>query len=33
MIVPLLARRVRDNVARFAAGKPLVGQVDTTLGY
>jgi phosphoglycerate dehydrogenase-like enzyme len=33
MIVPLLAHRIRDNVARFAAGEPLVGQVDTALGY
>jgi phosphoglycerate dehydrogenase-like enzyme len=33
MIVPLLARRIRDNVARFAAGEPLVGQVDPGLGY
>jgi phosphoglycerate dehydrogenase-like enzyme len=33
MIRPLLARRIRDNVARFAAGEPLIGQVDTTLGY
>jgi phosphoglycerate dehydrogenase-like enzyme len=33
MIVPLLARRIRDNVARFAAGEPLLGQVDPALGY
>jgi phosphoglycerate dehydrogenase-like enzyme len=33
MIRPLLARRIRDNVARFAAGEPLIGQVDTALGY
>jgi phosphoglycerate dehydrogenase-like enzyme len=33
MIMPLLARRIRDNVARFAAGEPLIGQVDPTLGY
>jgi phosphoglycerate dehydrogenase-like enzyme len=33
MIRPLLARRIRDNVIRFAAGEPLIGQVDTTLGY
>ena len=33
MIVPLLARRIRDNVARFAAGEPLIGQVDPALGY
>ena len=33
MIRPLLARRIRDNVARFAAGEPLIGQVDPALGY
>jgi phosphoglycerate dehydrogenase-like enzyme len=33
MIVPLLGRRIRDNVARFAAGEPLIGQVDPALGY
>ncbi len=33
MIVPLLARRIRENVARFAAGEPLIGQVDLALGY
>jgi phosphoglycerate dehydrogenase-like enzyme len=33
MIMPLLAHRIRDNVARFAAGKPLIGQVDPALGY
>jgi phosphoglycerate dehydrogenase-like enzyme len=33
MIRPLLARRIRDNVAAFAAGRPLIGQVDTALGY
>ena len=33
MIVPLLARRIRDNVARFAAGEPLLGLVDPALGY
>jgi phosphoglycerate dehydrogenase-like enzyme len=33
MIVPLLARRIRDNVARFAAGEPLIGVVDPALGY
>jgi phosphoglycerate dehydrogenase-like enzyme len=33
MIRPLLARRIRDNVAAFAAGQPLIGQVDTALGY
>jgi phosphoglycerate dehydrogenase-like enzyme len=33
MIEPLLARRIRDNVARFAAGQPLTGVVDPALGY
>jgi len=33
MIEPLLARRIRDNVARFAAGQPLTGLVDPALGY
>jgi phosphoglycerate dehydrogenase-like enzyme len=33
MIQPLLARRIRDNVARFAAGEPLLGLVDPALGY
>ena len=30
---PLLARRVRENVQRFAAGEPLVGLVDLEAGY
>ena len=30
---PLLARRIRENVQRFAAGKPLVGLVDLDAGY
>ena len=33
MIVPLLARRIQENVTRFAAGEPLVGQVNPSLGY
>ena len=33
MVVPLLARRIQENVARFAAGQPLVGVVDPSLGY
>jgi phosphoglycerate dehydrogenase-like enzyme len=33
MIVPLLARRIEDNVSRFAAGEPLAGVVDPSLGY
>lgn len=30
---PLLARRVRENVARFAAGDDLLGPVHVDLGY
>ncbi len=33
MGIPLLAAHIADNVARFAAGKPLDGVVDTDLGY
>ena len=33
MIEPLLARRIRDNVARFSAGQPLIGLVDPAEGY
>jgi phosphoglycerate dehydrogenase-like enzyme len=33
MTRPLLARRIRDNVARFAAGEPLIGVVDPERGY
>jgi phosphoglycerate dehydrogenase-like enzyme len=33
MTEPLLARRIRDNVIRFAAGQPLLGLVDPELGY
>jgi phosphoglycerate dehydrogenase-like enzyme len=33
MAEPLLAVRIRDNVRRFAAGEPLVGPVDSVLGY
>jgi phosphoglycerate dehydrogenase-like enzyme len=29
----LFARRIRDNVTRFAAGQPLLGLVDPALGY
>jgi phosphoglycerate dehydrogenase-like enzyme len=28
-----LARRIRDNVAKFAAGEPLEGQIDPAAGY
>jgi phosphoglycerate dehydrogenase-like enzyme len=30
---PLLARRITDNVQRFAAGRPLLGVVDLQAGY
>ena len=30
---PLLARRITDNVRRFAAGDPLLGLVDLEAGY
>jgi phosphoglycerate dehydrogenase-like enzyme len=33
MIERPLARRIQDNVARFAAGQPLVGVVDPAAGY
>lgn len=33
MTQPLLAARVRENVARFAVGQDLVGVVDPTAGY
>ncbi|MGD0054729.1 MAG: NAD(P)-dependent oxidoreductase, partial [Acidimicrobiales bacterium] len=33
MIWPLLARRVRENVRRMAAGEALEGLVDPDLGY
>jgi phosphoglycerate dehydrogenase-like enzyme len=33
MAVPLLGARVTDNVRRFAAGEPLIGLVDSELGY
>ncbi|MEP7022808.1 MAG: D-isomer specific 2-hydroxyacid dehydrogenase family protein [Actinomycetota bacterium] len=33
MATPLLAQRITDNVARFAAGQPLVGLVDPESGY
>jgi phosphoglycerate dehydrogenase-like enzyme len=33
MIRPLLAERIRTNVARFAAGQELVGMVDPDAGY
>jgi phosphoglycerate dehydrogenase-like enzyme len=33
MGVPLLDARVRDNVDRFATGRPLIGPVDVDAGY
>jgi len=33
MVERLLARRIQDNVARFAAGQDLVGLVDPAAGY
>jgi phosphoglycerate dehydrogenase-like enzyme len=33
MVMPLLADRIRTNVARFAAGQELVGVVDADAGY
>jgi len=33
MAEALLARRIADNVARFAAGQPLTGVVDPAAGY
>ncbi len=33
MVIPLLAARIRTNVARLSAGEPLIGQVDPVAGY
>jgi phosphoglycerate dehydrogenase-like enzyme len=33
MIRPLLSRRIRENVTRFAMDQELIGPVDATLGY
>jgi phosphoglycerate dehydrogenase-like enzyme len=33
MVERLLARRIQDNVARFAADQPLTGLVDPAAGY
>jgi phosphoglycerate dehydrogenase-like enzyme len=33
MVERLLARRIQENVARFAAGEPLIGLVDPAAGY
>jgi hypothetical protein len=29
----LLTARIRENVRRYVAGEPLVGEVDPDLGY
>ena len=33
MVARPLARRIQDNVTRFAAGQPLVGVIDPSAGY
>jgi phosphoglycerate dehydrogenase-like enzyme len=33
LLVPALARRVRENVRRYLAGEPLEGVVDLAAGY
>ena len=33
MALPLLSARITDNVRRYAAGEPLLGPVDPSLGY
>ena len=33
MVLPLLAERIRTNVAHFAAGEDLIGLVDPAAGY
>jgi phosphoglycerate dehydrogenase-like enzyme len=33
MARPLLSARIAENVRRYAAGEPLIGPVDTGLGY
>jgi hypothetical protein len=33
MAVPLLAARITENIRRWGAGEPLLGLVDTALGY
>ncbi|MGV9800631.1 NAD(P)-dependent oxidoreductase [Mycobacterium sp. NPDC003449] len=33
MIVPLLARRIEQNLVRFAAGQQLIGTIDSAEGY
>ncbi len=33
MAIPLLSARIAENVRRYAAGEPLLGPVDVSLGY
>ena len=33
MAVPLLGERIRENVARWVAGRPLIGPIDPDAGY
>jgi phosphoglycerate dehydrogenase-like enzyme len=33
LLLPELAKRVRENTERFLAGRPLVGAIDPVLGY
>ncbi len=33
MGLPLIAKRVRENVSRWLAGEPMLGEVDVTAGY
>jgi phosphoglycerate dehydrogenase-like enzyme len=33
MAVPVLTKRVVDNVGRFARGEPLLGLIDVDAGY
>ncbi|MFM9083623.1 MAG: NAD(P)-dependent oxidoreductase, partial [Actinomycetota bacterium] len=33
MAVPLLGERIRENVARWVSGRPLIGPIDPDAGY
>jgi phosphoglycerate dehydrogenase-like enzyme len=33
MARPMLGARIKENIARFAAGEPLIGLIDADLGY
>jgi phosphoglycerate dehydrogenase-like enzyme len=33
LLLPELAKRVRENTEHFLAGRPLVGVIDTAIGY